>query len=307
MKKDNLKSLVTQMYEELLNNIDSQEKASKEQIIHYLEDAIDTIRRIDNNAIDSIEHARIAFTNAYKEIAKKSISSYKATNEKFEKLEKMHQSALEEVQDKLIDLPSITNKFNEIQTHMAKEIEKANSVITELNMQIKSLEKDSNLDGLTKIFNRRALDRYLKKVIQKGSLKHELHLLMVDVDDFKNINDTYGHIVGDKVLIFIANLLKKTLRDGDKVFRYGGEEFIIILNRITTDKCIEIAQRILKTISTNTLLYKGKSINITVSIGATKYVDGDSIQELIARADQALYNSKKQGKNQLNMEVKHGH
>ncbi|SFV69437.1 diguanylate cyclase (GGDEF domain) [hydrothermal vent metagenome] len=307
MKKDDLKSLVTQMYEELLNNIDSQETANKEQVVHYLEDAIDTIKKIDNDAIDSMEHAKLAFTNAYKEIAKKSISSYKATNDKFAKLEKMHQSALEEVQDKLIDLPSLTSKFNEIQSHMTQEVQKANSIITRLNMQIKTLEENSNLDALTKVFNRRALDKYLLKVTKKGLIKHELHLLMLDIDDFKSINDTYGHIAGDKILIFIANLLKNTLRDGDKVFRYGGEEFVIILNRITTVKCTEIAQRILKTIGTNTLLYKNQSINVTVSIGATKYVNGDTAENLILRADRALYRSKKHGKNQLNREVKNGH
>lgn len=307
MKKDDLKSLVTQMYKELLDNIDSQETPSKEQVVDYLEDAVNTIKKIDDDQIDSIEHAKLAFTNAYKEIAKKSISSYKATNDKFQELGKMHQSVLEEVQDKLIDLPTITSKFNEIQAHMTEEVQKANSIITQLNMQIKNLEEDSNLDGLTKVFNRRALDRYLQKITQKGNLQHELHLLILDIDDFKSINDTYGHVVGDKILIFIANLLRNTLRDGDKVFRYGGEEFVIILNRITAEKCEEIAERILHTISTNTLLYKGESVNVTISIGATKYIDGDTPESLIDRADKALYNSKKQGKNQLSTEFTNGH
>jgi diguanylate cyclase (GGDEF)-like protein len=129
---------------------------------------------------------------------------------------------------------------------------------------------------------------------------------MLDIDDFKKINDTYGHIVGDKVLIFIANLLRKTLRDGDKVFRYGGEEFVVILNRVTKEKCEEIAKRLLHVISTNKLLYKGDSVKVTISIGATNYIDGDTPDKLLARADKALYNSKKRGKNQLNMELTNG-
>ena len=307
MKKDDLKSLVTQMHKELLENIDSQETANKEQVVHYLEDAIDTIRKINDDEIDSIEHAKLAFTNAYKEIAKKSISSYEETNGKFEKLGKLHQSVLEEAEEHLIDLPTITQKFDEIQAHMTEEVQRANEIINQLNKQIKELEEDSNLDGLTKVFNRRALDRYLESVTKKGELQHELYLLILDIDDFKNINDTYGHVVGDKILIFIANLLRNTLRDGDKVFRYGGEEFVIILNRITGEKCEEIAKRILHTISTNTLLYKGVSVNVTISIGATKYLKGDEPDMIIDRADKALYHSKEQGKNQLNMEFENGH
>jgi diguanylate cyclase (GGDEF)-like protein len=306
MQKKDLKSLVTQMYENLLENIDSQDEANKEQVINYLENAIDTIKKINDDAIDSIEHAKLAFTNTYKEIAKKSISSYQETNGKFEKLGKLHQTALEEAKDHLIDLPAITNKFNEIQTHITQEVKKANETITQLNQQIKELEEDSNLDALTKVFNRRALDRYLASVMKKGHLQHDLYLLILDIDDFKSINDTYGHVAGDKILIFIANLLRNTLRDGDKIFRYGGEEFVIILNRITENKCEEIAQRILHIISTNTLLYKGDSVNVTVSIGATKYVNGDDPDTLIARADKALYSSKGKGKNQLNMELKNG-
>jgi len=306
MEKDDLKSLVTQMHEELLKNIDSQNEANKQQVINYLQDAIKTIKNIDDDKIDSIEHAKLAFTNAYKEIAKESLSSYKKTNGKFKELTKLQQETINEIKPHFIDVPLITTKFDEIQSHMTHEIQKANEIIQMLSSQIKDLEEDSNLDGLTKVFNRRALNRYLVNITKKGSIKHELHLLILDIDDFKHINDTYGHVAGDKILIFLANLLRKTLRDGDKVFRYGGEEFIIILNRVDTKKCEEIAKRILYNTNTNTLLYKGKSVNVTLSIGATKYINGDTPESLIERADKALYKSKKEGKNQLNMEHTNG-
>ncbi|MEN4052438.1 MULTISPECIES: GGDEF domain-containing protein [Sulfurimonas] len=307
MKKDDLKSLVSQMHKELLNNIDSQKEVNKEMLISYLTDAIKSIKKIHDDEIDSIEHAKLAFTNAYKEIAQKSISSYKHTNGKFEELSKLHKMTLDEAKDHLIDIPNITEKFDEIQSYMLEEVEKANAIISQLTHQIKELEDDSNLDALTKVFNRRALERYLKKIMQKGSLKHELYLLILDIDDFKSVNDMYGHIVGDKVLIFIANLLRSTLRDGDKIFRYGGEEFVIILNRITKEKCQEITQRILQTISTSKLIYKDNSVNVTTSIGVTKYIEGDTPDSLIDRADKALYHSKERGKNQLNMEFTNGH
>jgi diguanylate cyclase (GGDEF)-like protein len=306
MEKDDLKSLVTQMYKELLESIESQDEASKEHIINYLQNSVRTLKKINDEDIDSIEHAKVVFTNAYKEIANESIKSYKETNGKFQALSKLHQDTFEEVKEQLIDIPNIKQRFNEIQSHMLEEVTRANNVINKLTEQVKELEEDSNLDGLTKIFNRKALDNYLKKITKKNITKHDLYLLILDIDDFKSINDTYGHIVGDKILIFLAKLLRKTVREGDKVFRYGGEEFIIILNRVTQEKAQEIATRILKTINTNNLLYKNNSVKVTVSIGMTKYCQNDTPEDIIDRADKALYISKINGKNQLSMEFKDG-
>ncbi|WP_457748999.1 GGDEF domain-containing protein [Sulfurimonas sp.] len=306
MKKDDLKSLVTQMYHELLDNINSQKEPNKEQVITYLQDAIITIQNIDEEDIDSIEHAKLAFSNAYKEIANKTLSSYKNTNNRFEKLSQIHEQTVQSCENQLIDMPSIKEKFNEVQNHMQQEVARANQVISELTTQVKELENSSNLDALTRIFNRRALDTYLKNICDKKKLEHELHILLLDIDDFKKINDKYGHIAGDKILIFVAKILRKALRDGDKVFRYGGEEFLIVLNRIDANTCQRIAGRILKLVSSNQLFYKGQAINVTMSIGATLFFSGDTPHKLIERADKALYKSKRSGKNQMHMELKNG-
>ena len=292
------------MYEDLLASIDAQENANKEDVVQYLQDAVNTISCIEDDCIDSIEHAKAAFTSTFKEIARKSLSEYENTNGRFEALTQMHQETVKECNDVTIDMSTITEKFHDIQEHMSQEVSRANRVITDLSNRINELEKSSNLDALTHVFNRRALINYLQKICKRGDIKNELHLLILDIDDFKIVNDTYGHIAGDKILIFIANILRKTLRDGDKVFRYGGEEFVIVLNRITEDTCREIANRILKLIRSNQLIYKGESLNVTMSIGATKYYAGDTPDALIHRADTALYKSKKSGKNQMNSELK---
>jgi diguanylate cyclase (GGDEF)-like protein len=302
MQKEDLKSLVTQMYNELIEDIDSQENATKEQVVTFLQDATVSISKIDENKLDSIEHAKLAFTNAYKEIASDSIFSYKNTNEVFEGLSKIHQETIDECSEMHINLPEITKKFDDIQTQMNIEVERANSIITELSIQVKELEKNSNLDSLTKVFNRRALTTYLNNLCSKENLHYEPHLLILDIDDFKIINDTYGHIAGDRILVFIANILRRTLRDGDKIFRYGGEEFIIILNRIDSESCIEITNRIIKLINSNKLIYKGESLTVTMSVGVTKFYTQDTPDDIIARADKALYRSKRSGKNQMNVE-----
>jgi len=302
MEKEDLKSLVTQVYKELLETIDLQNVPNKDEVVSYLHNAAFTIDNLALKEIDSIEHAKLAFSNAYKKIADSSISSYKETNGKFAKLTQLHQETLENYKDSLIDLPSITEKFDEIQSHMQAEVSRANTIISKLSKQIKELEETTNLDPLTKVFNRRALTTYLENVCQKKELHHELHLLILDIDDFKSVNDTYGHIAGDKVLILIANILRKMLRDGDKIFRYGGEEFIIILNRVTTPVCKKISNRIINIIGTNQLIYKGEALHVTVSIGATKYIPGDTPESLIHKADKALYKAKRNGKNQMQTE-----
>ena len=306
MEKDDLKSLVTQMYQNLLEHIDSQDNANKEQVINYLRDAVNVVSSISDDKIDSIEHAKSAFDNAYKEIATKSISSYEHTNKKFEQLTQMHEKTMSNFSDSAIDVSSISEKFSDIQNHMMDEVKKANSIISQLSSQVENLERDSNLDALTKVFNRRALSSYLERICSQQNIKYELHLLILDIDDFKIINDTYGHIAGDKILIFIANILKKTLRDGDKIFRFGGEEFIVILNRIDALHCHKIATRLLNLVSNNKLIYKGEGLNVTVSMGATAYTNSDTPDTLIARADKALYKAKANGKNRIYSEVEDG-
>jgi len=306
MKKDDLKSLVTQIYNDLLRKIDEENEPTKERVADELEKASHTIHTMSDAQIDSLEEARVILADSYKEIAKQSISSYKQTNESFEKITQEHKEALDTHQNDLIDYPSIQAKFDALQNNMSDEVHKANEIISRLSNEVKQLEKNSNLDPLTKIFNRRALDTYLEKICAKGHISHGLHLLMIDIDDFKKINDIHGHVAGDKLLIYITKLLRKALRDGDKLFRYGGEEFIIILNRVKEDACLEITHRILELVRSNRLIYKGKSLCVTISIGATRYHDGDTPTTLVERADKALYKSKNSGKNQVNVEIKSG-
>ncbi len=306
MEKDDLRSLITQICENLLDNIGSQDCTDKEDVITYLRDTIELVSNLDEEQINSIEHAKSAFNNAYKEIANESISSYQHTNERFEQLSQMHEDTLNEYSEGLIDIPAITEKFNEIKTYMADEVKQANEIISKLTSQVETLEKESNLDPLTKVFNRRALGTYINNICTKKETPYELHLVMLDIDDFKIINDTYGHVAGDKILIFIANILKKTLRDGDKIFRYGGEEFVLILNRTDSEHCKKILSRILELLEKNKLFYKGDSINVTVSMGSTILVNEDTPDSLLSRADKALYRAKNEGKNTMRMELADG-
>lgn len=301
MEKNDLKALVDQIYENLVERIETNDTDSKEQVLGYLRDAIEIISDLDMDKLDSIEKAREAFKHSYRDLAKQSLYSYSCTSEKFLELTQLQEKTLQEYSSaKHINLEEITVRFGEIQTHMTEEITRANQVISELTTKIQELEQTSNIDPLTKIFNRRALNSYMENIFQKKPTSYIFHVLMLDVDNFKQLNDSYGHITGDKILVFIASLLRKTLRDGDRIFRYGGEEFTIILERSSDEQAFNIANRLIKLIRANNLIYLGEKITVTASIGMTKLLQSDtSPEEILSRADKALYISKSSGKNMV--------
>ena len=306
MQKHELISLANEMCKELLTIIDNEERASKEQLANYLFKSAELVMNMTEKDITSTNLAETLFQNAYKELTKESLDSYAKTNAKIEDLTNVHKKVLLKCEKENINIAEITNQFEEIQTQMTDEVIKANKTIKSLNEQVVTLERNSNLDGLTKVYNRRALSAYLKDICSKETLPHDLYALILDVDDFKIINDTHGHLAGDKVLIFIANILRKTLRDGDRVFRYGGEEFVIILNRLNDIQCENITNRIIQLIRNNKLVYKGVGMSVTMSVGATKYLQDDTPDTLISRADKALYKAKENGKDQMYLDLTDG-
>ncbi len=306
MQKHELISLANEMCKELITIIDNQEQASKEQLANYLFESAELVMNISEQDIKSTDFTETLFHNAYKELTKKSLESYAQTNTKIENLNNIHKDILLKCETEDVNLPEVISQFDDIQTQMAKEVKKANATIKHLSEQVVTLEKNSNLDGLTKVYNRRALSTYLKEICSKEKLPHDLHALILDIDDFKKVNDTHGHLAGDKVLIFIANILRKTLRDGDRVFRYGGEEFVIILNRLNSMQCENITNRLIGLIRNNKLVYKGVGMSVTMSIGATKFIQGDTPDTLISRADKALYKAKENGKDQVYSDVTNG-
>ncbi len=122
---------------------------------------------------------------------------------------------------------------------------------------------------------------------------------MIDADDFKKVNDTFGHLAGDKVLVLLAKLFKLSIREYDRAYRYGGEEFLIIFNRAEKDDAKKVAERIMDTVRNNKLIYKGQIIRITLSMGLTSHQKGDTLVSMIERADAAVYQAKHEGKDRL--------
>ncbi len=155
-------------------------------------------------------------------------------------------------------------------------------------------------DGLTKLYISRHFYTLLENEIRRCSrYKHKMSLLMLDIDNFKNINDTYGHLIGDQILRELSNEISQTVRKIDIPARYGGEEFIVILPETTKEDAVIIAERLRVNISKIKVKAKEDTyISPTTSIGVCQYpMDGEDAKTLINSADTALYHSKHNGKN----------
>lgn len=197
-----------------------------------------------------------------------------------------------------VNTQQVVQAFDSFQFRILQELQHADETIAKLKLEVERLERESNIDPLTKAHNRRVLLKDLEEVLSLGRERAiDMHLVMFDADDFKNINDSFGHIAGDKTLIFLSKLIQNSLRRGTRIYRYGGEEFVIILNRTSTEEATKIVDRIIKETCESKLLYKGNDIHLTLSAGICSHEKDITAEELLEKADKALYEAKNSGKN----------
>ncbi len=163
-----------------------------------------------------------------------------------------------------------------------------------------SLKKLAFRDALTNILNRTALDELLpREVLRAQRYDQKLSIAMIDMDKFKDINDTHGHLSGDAVLRRIAQAISAKLRRSDLAFRYGGDEFVLLLPGTDIHGTRIVAQQILDSLPSITLNGDGETIKPRLSIGIAQYQQGDSVKDLTHRADQALYKAKHTGRGRM--------
>ncbi len=159
-------------------------------------------------------------------------------------------------------------------------------------------------DPLTKTNNRTSFDSALEREIQL-SHRNSRHLSVIffDIDHFKDINDHFGHECGDIALSSAANCIKEVVRSSDMVFRYGGEEFVILLSDTDIDGALIMAERIRKKIENHTIAYGMETFKLTASLGVSSLKGCDTIESLIKRADSAMYQAKAKGRNRVQLEA----
>ncbi len=170
--------------------------------------------------------------------------------------------------------------------------------------KIDLLNEQLYTDALTKVGNRRFCDRELRRIFEDYAASGApFSAALCDIDNFKNINDTYGHDFGDKVLAMVAKTLFNTLRDGDVVSRWGGEEFLLIFSTVhDRDELFALVERVRILIGESFLIHDQEKISVTASFGAAVVKKEDTEDTLFKRMDTLLYQSKKEGKNRVSVE-----
>ena len=198
-------------------------------------------------------------------------------------------------------LDEIQKNIEEIITNFPVPESNKLEVIKKINFMYSHTRHLSLTDPLTGLYTRRHLDSNLEREFLRAKrYKNDLSIAVIDIDFFKKVNDTYGHLCGDYVLKEVAYMILDTLRKTDMVFRYGGEEFVAILTETPLDKAVIPLERLRNTVEKYPFEYNGTRFQVTISIGASStQTETENASEFLDHADKALYSAKNQGRNQV--------
>jgi len=174
--------------------------------------------------------------------------------------------------------------------------ENLKNLLEKIQMSVNKLYHIATHDEKTALYNHVFFKEVFSFELDKAKRGKPLSLVIIDIDFFKKVNDTYGHLQADKILEKVARVLEKVVRHYDVVARFGGEEFFIMLPNAKINRAKTVAERVRKGILNNKILSKYK---ITISLGVAEYKDRDNFERISKRADKALYKAKKTGRNKV--------
>ncbi len=197
----------------------------------------------------------------------------------------------------LDDIRNIKKK----EDNLSLTLKKSEKEFDNLHNELEKLKKEARIDVLTGLLNRRGFDEEMKNILENDEL-NTLAVIFADIDNFKSFNDNFGHLIGDEVLKYIANVFKENLKGKDIVARFGGEEFIVVIANTEFKHVVSIADNLRKAVSEKRLILKKskkKLPEITISLGAAEWEKSEPIEKLIERADELMYMSKQNGKNRV--------
>ncbi|MDE2354346.1 MAG: GGDEF domain-containing protein, partial [Betaproteobacteria bacterium] len=181
-----------------------------------------------------------------------------------------------------------------------RQADDAEHRIRRLEEELEQVSELVRADQLTGTLNRRGLDEMLERETARADRsKDSLSVVLLDIDNFKLLNDTMGHQAGDQALMHVSDVIRESLRPSDSVARYGGEEFLVVLPGSGVNEAAEIIGRLQRLLTKKLFVYNGEPLLITFSAGVAARLPGEVVDEVIERADQAMYKAKAAGKNRV--------
>jgi diguanylate cyclase len=196
-----------------------------------------------------------------------------------------------------------TNQMIAQNQRLEQQLDQSSQIMEELQRNLETVRREALTDGLTGLSNRKAFDSELRRISEEAvSMGQPFTLMMLDIDHFKSFNDNYGHLVGDQVLRLVARTLTDGVKGRDIAARYGGEEFAIILPETNLQAGVVVGNALRKAVATKDVINRAtgeKLARITMSVGVAEYAPGEEVDDLIERADAALYTAKHNGRNQV--------
>lgn len=234
----------------------------------------------------------------YLDIAKRSVMSFTESHADITSVAQEQREYIDSPANNLENYIAFSAGLSVLNKNLSDELDKAQLKINDLTSDLKEALSLTTIDPLTKVGNRKGFMDDMESAIEAGQNKKlSMVLIIIDVDNFKYINDEYGHLAGDKILYFLAQTIKALIRTTDEIYRYGGEEFAVVLSRCDEKQAFEIADKLRAKIENSKLLYSGQSVYVTISAGVTIHQMGDTFDTLLGRADKALFCAKKSNKN----------
>jgi len=211
--------------------------------------------------------------------------------------------SIEVLREAVVKISGETRSMAAENSRLQNELEAATQQLTEIRSDFDRVHKEAHIDALTEIGNRKFFDREIANKLEEAKAQNSnLSLLMIDIDYFKNFNDTHGHLLGDQVLRLVARTLVDNLKGRDVIARYGGEEFVILLPQTRLQDAERVGNQLRNSLAAMRIRKKGSSEVlgvVTISIGAAQYTLGEDSENLISRADSALYKAKQTGRNRV--------
>ena len=293
---DKFKELSNQLVKVLVDKVDSPPLLGSE--LEQVFDELIVQKYFIDKEREIAKEVFVAFTKTIYEMSQFSEKFDKIFNEQIDVIK-----AAENMSDILSAKDVVLGQAKKIQSQtdaMREELEESKRTTSKLTQLLEQVESKAMIDPLTQVFNRGTYNMEIAQMIKEFKrYKNPAALIIIDIDHFKIFNDDYGHKAGDAVLTLVASVIKGAVRDTDMVFRYGGEEFVVLLDNLDLKNALTVAEKVRAQIESHHLTNKANVLNVTVSIGLSCFKEGDIEASIFERADKALYQGKQNGRNRV--------